>query len=429
MKFNERKELFTGQGVWTVTIDGNEWKEFVERGKNRVRSSVVVPGFRKGKAPAAEIEKNVTSDRYLREAMQLSITPLFEFARDSKVDVEPWSSPVPKPVRISDAEFVMEFIFDLKPAIKIGKYTGLKSAKLVKQEAKATKEEIDGSIEGERARMALEKTKPATAAVAKGDEVTFDFEGFVDSVPFAGGKAENYKLVIGSGQFIPGFEDGMIGKKIGKTSVNVKFPKDYDAKLAGKAATFELDIKEIKEKILPKKDDELALDLNLKGVTNMAELEAYVSNKIVEQKEVQNKNMFVNEVIELIKADSTIELPKSSIESTIDDLYREFESNVLRQQITMKDYMKQTGLTREAIRVELTPDAVSRLQSFLITDEIRNNEKFEVSESEIDMELNKFAANFGMEASYALDKFITKDQIKEQIVKEKIVDFLYENNG
>ncbi|QHX35878.1 trigger factor [Spiroplasma sp. TIUS-1] len=429
MKFNERKELLTGQGVWTVTIDGKEWKEFVERGKNKVRNSVVVPGFRKGKAPAAEIEKNVTSDRYLREAMGASIASLFEFARENKVNVEPWSSPVPKPIKISDNEFVLEFIFDLKPAIKIGKYTGLKSSKLVKEEAKATKAEIDASIEGERTRMALEKTKPATASIAKGDEVIFDFEGFVDGVQFAGGKAENYKLVIGSGQFIPEFEDGMIGKKIGKTSVNVKFPKDYDAKLAGKAATFELVIKEIKEKILPKKDDELALDLNIKGVTNMAELEAYVSSKIVDQKETQNKNIFVNEVIELIKKNSTIELPKSSIESTIDDLYREFEGNVLRQQITMKDYMKQTGLSREAIRSELTPDAVARLSSFLITDEIRNKEKFEISEMEIDIELKKFAANFGMEVDYALDKFITKDQIREQIMKEKIVDFLYKNNG
>ncbi|WP_338984169.1 trigger factor [Spiroplasma endosymbiont of Othius punctulatus] len=429
MKFKERKELSTGQGIWTVTVDGKEWGEFVERGKNKVRKSVSVPGFRKGKAPAVEIEKFVTSDRYLREAMGLSIAPLFDFAREEKKDVEPWSSPSPKPIKISDTEFIIEFIFDLKPAIKIGKYKGLKSKTLVKTDPVATKEEIDASIDAERNKLALEKTKPATASVVKGDEVVFDFEGFVDGVPFDGGKALDYKLIIGSGQFIPGFEDGMIGKKLGETSIDVKFPKDYDAKLAGKKATFKLLIKEIKEKILPKKDDELALDINVKGITTLAELEAHVSNKIVTQKEINMKNAFVNEVIELIKQDSKIELPKSSIESTIDDLYREFEGNVLRQQITMKDYMKQTGLTREAIRSELTPDAIARLSSFLITDEIRNNEKFEITDLEINSELKKFAANFGMEVEYALDKFITKDQIKEQIAKEKIVDFLFENNG
>ncbi|AGR41012.1 trigger factor [Spiroplasma taiwanense] len=429
MKFSAKKITEKGQGVWIVTIDGEEWINAVKKGKNKAASNIEIPGFRKGKAPKDKIEKYLTPVKYLNAAVQSVIEQAWQFAREQKSDIEPFNSPVPTPTKINEKSCELQFIFDLKPEIKIGDYKGLKNKDLVKEEIKATSEEINKAIDQYRNRFVMEKEKPNGSKIEKGDVVILDFEGFIDGVAFKGGKELDFKLVIGSGQMIPGFEDSMIGKKVGETFIQATFPEDYIKELSGKTAEFKLNIKEIKERILPNKDDELVKDLNLPGIKTFKELEKSVKTQIIDQKSIQLKNEFVNKVIDLIREKSVIEIPQSAINKEIENLYKEFEAKVQSQKITMKEYKKQTGMTDEAIRLELFDDAKKRIESYLITDKVRNTEKFEVSKEELEEKYLKLAKSFGVEPDYIRNSLLPEANIKEEIIREKIIDFLYVNNG
>ncbi|AUB31440.1 trigger factor [Spiroplasma floricola] len=429
MKFSAKKIADKGQGIWIVTIEGKEWEEAIKKGKNKVSANMEIPGFRKGKIPKEKIEQYLTPVKYLNAAVQSVIEKAWSFAKEQKTDVEPFNSPVPTPAKVSEKECELHFVFDLKPEIKIGNYKGIKSKDLVKEEIKVEKEDLDKAIDQYRERFVMEKEKEKDQKIAKGDSVIFDFEGFIDNVAFKGGKGIDFKLVIGSGQMIPGFEDKMIGKTLGKSSINVTFPEDYTPELSGKKAEFKLDIKEIKERVLPAKDDELVKDLNLPGIKTFKELEASLKKQILEQKLSQTKNIFVNNVIDIIRNDSKIEIPKSAINKEIDNLYKEFEAKVQSQKLTIKEYKKQTGLSDQDIRNELFQDAKKRIESYLITDKVRNTEKFEVSKEDMEEKYNSLAKTFGVEPDFIKNSLIPEVQIKEEIIREKIVDFLYSNNG
>ncbi|QGS51800.1 trigger factor [Spiroplasma tabanidicola] len=429
MKFEAKKLVDKGQGVWIVTIDGKDWEFAVKKGKNKVASSIKIDGFREGKAPKELLEKHITPVKYLNAAVQSIMEKAWDFAKEQKSDVEPFSSPTPTPTKVSEKFCELEFVFDLKPEIEIGEYKGLKSKDLVKEDFKATKEEIDIAIDQYRDRFALEKDKDKDAKIAKGDVAIFDFEGFVDGVAFKGGKGLDFRLVIGSNQMIPGFEDELIGKKLGESKIKVTFPEDYTPELSGKDAEFVINVKSIKERILPEKDDELAKDLNLPNIKTYKELENSVKQQIIDQKTLSLKNTFVNKVIDMIIASSKIELPKSAINREIENLYKEFEARVANQKLTMKEYKKKTGLTDDKIREELFDDAKRKICSYLVTDKVRNTEKFEPTKEQIEEKYSKLAAQFGVDADYIRKTILPEAQIKEEIIREQIVDFLYENNG
>ncbi|ASP28078.1 trigger factor [Spiroplasma corruscae] len=429
MKFTAKKEIEKGLGYWTVVVEGQKWKDAVKKGKNKVASSVEIPGFRKGKAPKEKLEKYITPVKYLNAALQSIIDSAWKFALEQDSEIKPFNSPVPTPKKINEDYCEIDFIFDLKPEINIKDYKGIKDDSLKKEEVKVTKDEIEKAINQYREKFAMEKDKDVDSKVAKGDVVTFDFEGFIDGVAFPGGKGLDFKLDIGSGKMVPGFEDQMIGKKLGESTIKVTFPKDYTPELSEKEAEFKLNIKSIKEKILPNKDDELAKDLNIPDINTFKDLESYVKNQIKEQKDTQFKTVFVNKVIELISKNSVIEIPKTVIDKEVDNLYKEFEAKVQGQKLTMKDYKKKTGLTDKSIREELRNDAIKRLESYLITDKVRNTEKFDVSEDEISSKYEKLAKSFGVEVDYIKNNLLPTDHIKEEIIKEKIIDFLFQNNG
>ncbi|AOG60277.1 trigger factor [Spiroplasma helicoides] len=428
MKFSSKKIAERGQGVWTVIIDGNEWEEAVKKGKAKVAQNVQIPGFRPGKAPKEKVEQYVTPAKYLNAAVQSVVQKAFEFAKEQKSDVVPYTAPVPTPTKISEKSCELEFVFDLKPEIEISDYKGIKDKDLKKEEIKVEKDEIEKAIDQYRERFALEKEKE-NKVVAKGDVVIFDFEGFVDGVAFPGGKGLDFRLVIGSGNMIPGFEDGLVGKKLGESKIKVTFPKDYTPELSNKEAEFVVNIKEIKERILPAKDDELVKDLNLPNIKTYKELEASVKKQILDQKTQNSKNLFVNKVIDLIIKNSKIELPKSAINREIDNLYKEFEARVAGQKLTMKEYKKKTGLTDESIRAELFLDAKRKICSYLITDKVRENEKFSPSAEQVEEKYQSLSAQFGIEADYLKKSILPEAQVKEELVREMIVDFLYTNNG
>ncbi|ATZ18797.1 trigger factor [Williamsoniiplasma somnilux] len=426
MKFLEEKIKDKGQGKWSVTIEGKEWEEILKKAKNRVRTNIEIPGFRKGKAPESEVVKLLTPSKIYNEAFRISVQPAFEFARNSESKLEPMTSPEPIPFKVNEKEIIIDFVFDLKPEIKLGKYTGINS--ISKEKIEVTKEDLEQAINQYQQKFVMEKIRDQKETIKDGDSVTFDFKGFIDGVAFKGGEAKDHTLIIGSNQFIPGFEASMIGKGLGKTSINVKFPEDYTPELAGKDSTFELEIKEIKERILPKKDDELAKDLNIKGITTFAELETKLKSDILIQKTESIKNQFVNNVINEVIKDSEIDLPASAIKHQIQDLKKEFEEQVKRQGLTLKDYKKATGLSDADIEAEMVDDAKYRLNSYLVTSEIKIKENFVPTEKQINEKYNELATKFGVEQSY-IKEILGLEQIKAEMQNELLTNFLYENNG
>lgn len=426
MKFTELKIIEQGQGKWIVTIDGAEWVETLKKAKNRVIANLEVPGFRKGKIPAAQAEKYVTPSKIYNEAYRMMVSPAFDFARSQEVKIEPMNSPEPIPAKVSDKELVLEFLFDLKPEITLGDYKNIKTIK--KEAIDVTNEEVEAVINQYCEQFIMEKPKAADSKVESGDVVTFDFKGFMNGEAFKGGEAKGHKLVVGSNQFIPGFEDSMIGLGLGETKINVVFPENYSPELANKSATFELNIIEIKSRELPKKDDELAKDLNLPNVETYAQFETKVKEDVLKQKTQNVKNQFVNDLILEIIKNSTIELPKTAIENQAADLRKEFEAQLKQQGLDVKKYKKVTGLNEEQIKAELLADAKNKLETYLVTTEIKNKEKFEVTNEAINAKFENLAAQFGI-PSEQIKTMVNPEMLKTEIINDLLVDFLYSNNG
>ncbi|AJM71789.1 trigger factor [Mycoplasma yeatsii] len=427
MKFNEEKLIDQGQGKWVVTIDGKEWEELLKKARNRIKSNLEIPGFRKGKAPESKVNAYLTPTKVYNEAFRLSLSSAFDFAREQKKELEPMNSPAPVPAKVSEKELVINFVFDLRPDIKLGSYTGIKTVEKTKIEV--TDQEVDQVIDSYCQQFAMEKPKAADAKIAKGDVVVFDFKGYVDEKPFDGGEAKDFKLEIGSNQFVPGFEDSMIGLSVGENQeINVKFPKEYIPALADKDAKFVLNIKSINEKVIPAKDDELAKDLNMPEIKTFADLQEKVKSDVLKQKTANAKSIFVDKVMEEIIKNSEIDLPKTAIERQAKELKKEFEQQIAQQGINLKQYKELTKLSDKDIEEELLKDAKNRLQTYLIISEVKNKENIKATDEVVNNKLEEIAKYYGVELDL-IKGSISLDSIKNQVEDEMVYDFLYEKNG
>lgn len=426
MQFKEEKIKNEGQGKWIITLEGNEYADLYKRARNRLKINLEIPGFRKGKAPEGELKKYLTPNRIYNEVFRLAIQPAHEFAWAQNPTIRPLSTPDPKLVKINEKEMVLEFLFDIQPEIKIGQYKGL--TQFAKTPIEVTDAEINDVLKNYQERFVMEKNREENEKIQNGDEVIFDFKGYLNGEPFKGGEAEDYKLIIGSNQFIPGFEESMIGLNRGEHKITVNFPENYSPELGGKETEFALKIKEIKERHLPKADDELVKDLNLKDVKDLKGLNAKIKFDIQQQKERDEKNRFVNRVLDEIVKNSEIEIPQSAINQQIQDLKKEFEQEVIRQGLTLKDYKKLTKMTDADIEREIEADAKGRLATFLVVNEIKKAENFQPSEQDVDQKYQELAQQFGLEVEN-LKSAIQPAQVKQELESEMLTNFLFNNNG
>ncbi|ATG97342.1 trigger factor [Mesoplasma lactucae] len=427
MKFTDKKTADNTQGEWIVTVDGDDWKKAIENAKKTLSENVEVPGFRKGKAPKSEVAKQLTPARIYNEAFNEEIRPAFDFALKQNSKIEPMNAPVPALTNANDNEATITFSFDLRPEVKLGEY---KNLGIKKEPISITEEEIKDVLNEFQQRFAMEVPQPKGAKIENGDVVTFDFKGYMDGKPFAGGEAKDYKLEVGSGQFIPGFEEQMIGMQVGPDQkIEVTFPANYPGEMGGKKAEFVLDIKEIAKKELPAIDDELAKDANMDGVKTLDELKARIKEDMTKQKEQIEKNKHVDKVMEKAIANADVTVPKSAIRREAKSLKKQFEQQLQQQGMTLKDYKKATGLTEEQLDKDLEEDAKIRLQTYLVVSEIQEIEPQlkEVTDEEVNEKLNQFSKQFGVPVDQ-LKQLLPMDQIKAEIANEKLIDFLYENN-
>lgn len=409
----------------TIEVSVEEFEKAIEGAYHKNKNKISVPGFRKGKVPRAMIEKMYGKEMFFEDAANDVIPVAYEKALE-ECDLDIVSQPQ---IDVTQIESGKPFIFTaevaVKPEVTLGTYKGVKVPKTT---IKVTEEEIIEKLEKERESNARTIAVEGRA-VQKDDITVIDFEGFVDGVAFDGGKGENYDLTIGSGSFIPGFEDQLIGAPLNtEVEVNVTFPEEYQAKeLAGKPAVFKCTVKEIKEKELPVLDDEFASEVS--EFETLEEYKADIMAKLTEEKETEAKKEKENAVIEAIIADAKMEIPEPMIQSQQRQMADDFAQRISMQGLNIEQYFQFTGLTPEKFLEQMAPQAKQRIQSRLVLEAIVAAEKIEANDEEFEKELERMASMYQMELEKVKEIIgdNEKKQIREDIAIQKAVEFVVEN--
>ncbi len=409
----------------TIEVPAEELEKAIDNAYRKNRKKISVPGFRKGKVPRQMIEKMYGKEIFYEDAINELIPGAYEKALE-ECEEEIVSSPK---IDVEQIEAGKPFIFTaevaLKPEVRIGKYKGVKVDKI---DVEVTEEEVAAELEKERgnnARNIAVEDRP----VKDGDMTMLDFEGFVDGVAFEGGKGENYPLTIGSGAFIPGFEEQLVGAEIGKeVEVNVTFPENYQAEeLKGRAAVFKCTVKEIKEKELPELDDEFASEVS--EFDTLAEYKEDIKKNLAEKKEKDAKNQKEDAVIDAIINDSDMEIPDAMIEAQQKQMVDDFAQRIQMQGIKMEQYFQLTGTNYDALLEQVKPQAEKRIKSRLVLEAVVAKENIEASEEEYGKETERMAEVYQMEVEKVREMLGEKEkkEIMQDLAIQKAVEFVVEN--
>lgn len=409
----------------TIEVTAEELEGALEEAYQKNKSKMSIPGFRKGKVPRHMIEKMYGKEVFYEDAANALIPDAYEKALE-ECEEDIVSSPSIDVVQIEAGKpFIFTAEVALKPEVKLGKYKGVKVDKV---ETAVTDEEVDAEINKERENNAR-NIEVTDRPVKDGDITTLDFEGFVDGVAFEGGKGENYPLTIGSGAFIPGFEEQLIGAEIDKeVEVNVTFPEDYQAEeLKGKAAVFKCTVKGIKEKELPELDDEFASEVS--EFETLAEYKADVKGKLEERKAKEARDAKEAAVIDAIVNDSEMEIPEAMLETQQKQMVDEFAQRLQMQGLSMEQYFQFTGATYDKMIEQVKPQAEKRIKSRLVLEAIVQAEKIAATDEEYEEELKVMAESYQMEVEKIKELLPEKSavQIREDLAVRKAAEFVVEN--
>ena len=408
----------------TIEVSAEEVEKALQTAYNKQKSNISVPGFRKGKVPRAMIEKMYGAGVFYEDAANTLMQDSYPAALDeSGVDVV--SRPSIEVVQIEKGQpFIYTAEVAVKPEVELGKYMGVTVTKI---DTTVTDEEVDEALEQERQQSS--RTVDVTdRAVQDGDIAVIDFEGFADGVAFEGGKGENYSLEIGSHSFIDTFEEQLIGKNIGdELDVNVTFPEQYQAAdLAGKPAVFKVKINGIKAKELPELNDDFASD---KGHDTLAEYKEEVKKNLVEKKEEEAKRTKEDEAIQKIIDKSKMDIPEAMVKTQCETMVEEFAQRIAQSGLTMEQYMQFSGITVDQLMEQVKPEAMTRIQSTLVLEAIVKEENIEISDEELDTEIEKMAQGYGMEVD-KLKEYMgdaQKESMKREMAITKAVELIMAN--
>ena len=409
----------------TIEVSAEDLEKALEAAYQKQKKQINIPGFRKGKVPRVMIEKMYGPGVFYEDAanslMQLNYPSAID---ESGIDIV--SRPSVEVVQIEKGKpFIFTAEVAVRPEVTLGKYKGVTVTKI---DTTVSDEEVDAALEKERnnnARTITVTDRP----VAEGDTAVIDFEGFVDGEAFEGGKGENHPLEIGSHTFIDNFEEQLIGKNAGDdVDVNVTFPEQYQAaELAGKPALFKVKIHEIKTKELPELDDEFAQDVS--EFDTLAEYRESLKKNLEEQKEKEAKGTKEDEAIQKIIDKSKMEIPEAMIQTQCETMIDEFAQRIAQSGLTMEQYLQFSGLTIDAMMEQVRPEALSRIQSSLVLEQIAKEENIEVSDEEVDAEIEKMAKSYGMEAD-KLKEYVgegERDSMKKNLAITKAVELVMDN--
>lgn len=409
----------------TVEVETETVDAAIKSAYNKQKNKIAIPGFRKGKVPQAMIEKMYGPDVFYEDAANIMLQTQYPAAvEQSGVDI------VSRPtIDVTQIEKGKPFIFTAevakRPEVTLGKYNGVTVTKI---DTSVTDEEVDAEIEQQRninARTVTITDRP----VKEGDTAVIDFEGFVDGVAFEGGKGENHPLEIGSHSFIDTFEDQLVGKNAGdEVEVNVTFPEQYQAEeLAGKPAVFKVKINEIRAKELPELNDEFVQDVS--EFDTMAEYREDTKKKLQERKENAAKGTKEDEAIQKIIDKSKMEIPEAMIDMQAENMIEEFAQRISAQGMSFDQYMQFSGMTIDKMKEQVRPEALQRIQSSLVLEQIAKEENIVASDEDVDAEVEKMASMYGMKAedlkNYMGDS--EKESMKRDIAVKKAVEFVMAN--
>ena len=423
---NMAKKEKTNKLEITITIEGKEWQDALDKAFKQKVKTVAVDGFRKGKCPRDIYEKKFGKESLYIDGAESLLQNAYKKLLDEHKDLIPVVQPRVDIKSIDDEK--VEFLFTIitAPEVKIKKYKGLK---VKKDKVEVSNEEIEHEL-GHLLEKYTEVVTKEDGEIENGDIAVIDFEGFKDGVAFDGGKGENYSLEIGSGTFIPGFEEQLVGMKTGEEKdIQVTFPEDYMAEdLKGKEVTFKVKVNEIKQKQKRELDKDFFDDLGMEGVDTKEKLEKEIKEKISAQKEVEAENNHIDRLLEEIGKNVDVDIPEEMVEEEIDHMMEQFKERLEMQGISLDMYLKFTQSDEKALRDQMEKDAYQRVLYRLMLEEIVKLEHIEVTDEEVEKELDEMAKKYNMEKDELVKMFHDKAMIKYELEMRKTIEMLKEEN-
>ena len=420
MNLKSVEKLEKSRVALTIEANAAEFEAAVNKAYLKMRGRIMVPGFRKGKAPRRLIESMYGAEVFYEEAINLAYPGLFdEAAQQEKLDTVGYPE-----VELLSADkngFSFKATVAVKPEVKLGKYKGLTAPK---DTVKVTEKDIDGELQPyiQRATRMVDVDRKAK----KGDTVNIDFEGFMDGKAFDGGKGQGHDLELGSGSFIPGFEDQLVGVKAGaEKDVVVTFPADYGAEeLAGKEATFKVKVNAVKEKSVPALDDEFAKDVS--EFETLAELRKDLGDKLTQRRERQARNAFEEALLDQVTENMTADIPDAMVELRAERMLEDYSQRITSQGIPFEQYLAMTGLTVDILKMQAMEGALRQVKTDLALGAITEAEKIEITEKEIDAECERLAEQYGMKAD-EVKKVVPLTELKKDLSNQKAANIIFDS--
>ena len=410
--------------VVTIEIAGKDWEKALDKAFKKKVKEVKVDGFRKGSVPKnIYIEKFGIESLYMDAANDVVQDAYTKALQDSKV--EPVIEPAIDVKEINEEKVVFEITITGKPEVKLGDY---KNLKVKKEDVEVSKEEVNHEIEHLREQFAEIRVKE-DGKVEDGDTAVIDFKGTVDGKELEGGSGENFPLEIGSHTFIPGFEEGVLGMKVGEEKdLHLKFPEDYVKDLAGKEVVFHVTLNEIKTRILPDIDEDFFKDLGYDKVTNQDELVIEVEKVIKDRKTQDADDRFLEEVLKNASENMEVDLPEEIIDDEVHRMMHQFESQLKMQGLTLDQYMEFTKMSHEDFHKNMEPEAIKRIKYRYLIEAVAEKEKIEVTDEEAEKDADEMAKNYGISKEELVNAFGGMDVLKYDSKMRKTLNFIKENN-
>jgi len=422
------KLIDKGNAVYEVStsVNGKIWSDAQEKAVKKLAENVEIKGFRKGKAPLDLAKERITKGQVYEEAMNIVLPKMFQDVVEEH-KLKPFYRPNVNPTKVSDTELEVQFTIICVPEVTLGKYTGIK---IPLEKVAVDKKEIDDAIEHLKEENA-EWIVKENGVAELGDTVIIDFKGYVDGKEFDGGSSENYSLVLGSNQFIPGFESQLVGAKSeSKVDVEVTFPEQYVKELAGKKAKFACKIHEIKTKKFPEINDEFAKNLKLEGVTDLKTLNTYEQNEVANRKLAQAKENQFNKILDEITKNATVVIAKEVIDSEAEAVKKDMVNQITQNGLSFDQYKEITGMSDAQLDDQFHQEAKNKLTQYLVLNKIAETEKLVISNDEINNYYENISKQYSMkieDVKKALQP--QENQLRQQLVQGKIERFIVANNS
>lgn len=409
-----------------VTIDGELWTKAQKKSFNKLAANLQIQGFRKGKVPADMAKKYIDPRKVLADSIDLVLQDGYSYVLNNEKELEVMAQPDVAVAEVNEEKLVVVYSLTVRPEVTLGQY---KDLTIEKEAVEVTEEDVNAELAKIQDKNA--ELVASEEAVKMGDTVNLDFKGFVDGEAFEGGEAKGYDLVIGSGSFIPGFEEALVGVKPGESKdVNITFPENYVPALAGQKAVFKCTVNSIKTKVLPELNDELALDENIDGVSTLEELKAHLSSQIIARKERASEGAAYEKLVETIVTSSTLEIPEKLLNDDINAQLENLKERAKQQGITYEQYLQLTAQTEEELKAKLSENCERNLKTSFVFGKIAKDNNVTITNEDIDAEFAKIAESYKMDVETvkkALEGRV--NELANNIFMSKIHDLLVNSNN